>query len=202
MGEAVLHVANLSTMLLCMVLKLPQIFLLMKLKSAKGVSLRALLLELTGYIVFVIYQMYYEYPLPTYMEYPVLIFQDTILLFLILHYSGNLKQSVIYSTMFVGAWQLLTHQKWILDLAMSLCTFISAGSKFVLLQCLWESRDSSHVSTLSWTMSTYTCMARIFTTVMTTGDLQVMARFIAMTILNMWVTATVLYYKQGCKKLH
>ncbi|KAG5847180.1 hypothetical protein ANANG_G00123290, partial [Anguilla anguilla] len=201
MGDAMLHVANLSTMLSCMVLKLPQIFLLTKLKSTKGVSLRALLLELTGYIVFVTYQMSYEYPLPTYMEYPVLISQDTILLFLILHYNGNLRQSVIYSTMFVGGWQLLTRQKWILDLAMSLCTFISAGSKFVQLQCLWESKDSSRISALSWTMSTYTCMARIFTTVMTTGDLQVMARFIVMTALNVWVTATVLYYKQGGKKL-
>ena len=32
--------------------------------------------------------------------------------------------------------------------------------------------------------------------------LAVMARFIVMTVLNVWVTTTVLYYKQGCKKLH
>ncbi|KAG9339666.1 hypothetical protein JZ751_023312 [Albula glossodonta] len=169
-ADAVLHFANLSAMLSCMVLKLPQIFLLMKVKSTKGVSLQALLLELTGYLVFMTYQMYHEYPIPTYLEYPVLIAQDTILLLLILHYNGNLRQSVVYSAMFVGGWQLLTLQGWIIDLAMSLCTFISAGSKFAQLQCLWRSKDSATVSAASWTMSFYTCMVRIFTTIMTTGD--------------------------------
>ncbi|KAJ8390229.1 hypothetical protein AAFF_G00109680 [Aldrovandia affinis] len=154
--------------------------------------------DVVRYIVFVTYQIYHEYPVPAYMEYPVLIAQDTILLLLILHYNGNLRQSVIYSAL---GWQLLTLQKWIIDLAMSLCTFISAGSKFAQLQCLWESKDSSHISALSWTISSYTCLARIFTTIMTTGDLQVMARFIVLTILNGWVTVTVLYYRQGCKKL-
>lgn len=42
-------------------------------------------------------------------------------------------------------------------LSQSLCTFISAGSKFAQLQCLWQSKDSGQVSALSWGMATYTC---------------------------------------------
>ncbi|XP_036406444.1 solute carrier family 66 member 3-like [Megalops cyprinoides] len=199
-ADAMLQAVNLSTMLSCMVLKFPQIFLVMKMKSTKGLSLPALLMELTGYIVFVTYQMTNEYPVPTYLEYPVLIAQDTILLMLILHYNGNLRQSVIYSALFVGVWQLLTLQRWIIDLAMSFCTLISAGSKLVQLQCLWESKDSGQISILSCALSSYTCLARIFTTIMTTGDLQVLARFIVITVLNVWVTATALRYRQSCKK--
>uniref|UniRef100_A0A3P8ZQT7 Solute carrier family 66 member 3 n=1 Tax=Esox lucius TaxID=8010 RepID=A0A3P8ZQT7_ESOLU len=181
-SEKLLHVANFSTLFVCMVLKFPQIFVLIRAKSTTGISINSLLLELTGFIVFVTYQMYYDYPPPTYLEYPILIAQDVILLLLILHYNGSLKQSLIYAIVFLGGWQLLTVEKWIIDLAMSLCTFISAGSKFAQLQCLWQSKDSGQVSALSWAMATYTCF--------------VLVRFIIMTVLNSWVLATVLYYKK------
>ncbi|XP_060939348.1 solute carrier family 66 member 3 [Limanda limanda] len=194
--DALLHVANVSTLFVCMVLKFPQIFVLIRNKSSSGVSLPSLLLELTGYIVFVTYQMYYDYPPPTYLEYPILISQDAILLLLILHYSGSLQQSLLYTLVFVGGWRLLTVEKWIIDLAMSLCTFISGASKFAQLQCLWKSKDAGQVSALSWSMATYTCMARIYTTMVTTGDMQVLVRFIVMTLLNLWVLLTVLYYQR------
>ncbi len=42
----------------------------------------------------------------------------------------------------------------------SLCTFISAGSKLAQLQCLWRSKDSRQVSTLTWALATYTCLGK------------------------------------------
>ncbi|XP_056326983.1 solute carrier family 66 member 3 [Danio aesculapii] len=199
-GNLSLHVANFSTLFVCMVLKFPQIFVLLRARAAAGVSLNSLLLELLGFIVFMSYQMYYEYPPLTYLEYPILIAQDVIVLLLILHYNRNLKHSLIYAALFVGGWQLLTVKKWVIDLAMSLCTLISGSSKLAQLQCLWRSKDSGQVSSLTWALATYTCMARIFTTIITTGDTQVLVRFIVMTILNMWVTATVIYYKPRAVK--
>lgn len=199
-SDTLLHVANFSTLFVCMVLKFPQIFVLMRAKSTTGVSLNSLLLELIGFIVFVTYQMYYDYPPPTYLEYPILIAQDVILLLLILHYNGSLRQSLVYTLVFVGGWRLLTVDKRIIDMAMSLCTFISAGSKFAQLQCLWRSKDAGQVSALSWAMATYTCMARIYTTTVTTGDMQVLVRFIVMTSLNLWVLLTVLYYQRNISR--
>ncbi|KAA0718100.1 PQ-loop repeat-containing protein 3 [Triplophysa tibetana] len=173
-GNVALHFANFSTLFVCMVLKFPQIFVLMRAKSSTGVSLNSLLLELIGFIVFMSYQMYNDYPPVTYLEYPILVAQ--------------------------GGWQLLTVQKWVIDLAMSLCTFISAGSKLAQLQCLWRSKDSRQVSSLTWGLATYTCLARIFTTTITTGDTQVLIRFVVMSMLNMWVTVTVIYYKPRAVK--
>ncbi|XP_015246020.1 PREDICTED: PQ-loop repeat-containing protein 3 [Cyprinodon variegatus] len=195
-SDLLLHIANFSTLFMCMVLKFPQIFVLMRAKSSTGVSLNSLLLELIGFIVFVTYQMYYNYPPPTYLEYPILIAQDVILLLLILHYNGSLRQSLVYALLLIGGWKLLTVERWIIDLAMSLCTFISAASKFAQLQCMWRSKDAGQVSALSWAMATYTCMARIYTTTVTTGDVQVLVRFVAMTLLNLWVLLTVIYYQQ------
>ncbi|KAK0132559.1 PQ-loop repeat-containing protein 3 [Merluccius polli] len=194
--DGMLHVANFTTLFACMVLKFPQIFLVMRAKTTRGVSLHSLLLEVTGYLVFITYQMYYDYPPPTYLEYPILIAQDAILLLLVLHYNGNLRQSLGYALAFVVGWRLLTVQKWIIDLAMSLCTFISAGSKFAQLQCLWRSKDSGQVSALSWSLAIYTTLTRIYTTLVTTGDTQVLVRFVVMALLNIWVLATVLHYRR------
>uniref|UniRef100_A0A3P9KFT2 Solute carrier family 66 member 3 n=1 Tax=Oryzias latipes TaxID=8090 RepID=A0A3P9KFT2_ORYLA len=82
----------------------------------------------------------------------------------------HLRMGLIYAFLFVGGWRLLTLKKWIIDLAMSLCTFISAASKFAQLQCLWSSKDAAQVSTSTWAMAT--CTSRIYTTMATTGDTQ------------------------------
>ncbi|KAJ0008781.1 hypothetical protein NQD34_016196 [Periophthalmus magnuspinnatus] len=195
-SDTLLHVANFSSLFVCMVLKFPQIFLLMRAKTSDGVSLNSLLLELVGYIVFVTYQMYYDYPPPTYLEYPILIAQDVILLLLILHYTGCLRQSLFYTFLFVGGWRLLTVDKFVIDTSMSLCTFIGAASKFIQLQCLWKSKDAGQISALTWALATYTCMARIYTATVTTGDMLVLVRFIVMTLLNMWVLLTIIYYQR------
>lgn len=196
LSDTLLHVANFSTLFVCMVLKFPQIFVLIRAKTSEGISLNSLLLELVGYIVFVTYQMFYDYPPPTYLEYPILIAQDVILLLLILQYNGNLRQSLIYTFLIVGGWRLLTVDKLVIDTAMSLCTFISAASKFAQLQCLWKSKDAGQVSALTWALATYTCMARIYTTAVTTSDMLVLVRFIVMTLFNLWVLVTIMHYQR------
>ncbi|NWW49610.1 PQLC3 protein, partial [Pedionomus torquatus] len=148
---------------------------------------------LFSFLVFLRYQIYYDYPLQTYLEYPIIIAQDVILLLFILRYSGNMKQALFYAITFCGGWYMLTLQKWIIDLAMNLCTFISAASKLAQLQCLWQTKDSGQVSALTWSMSAYTCASKLF------FSLLVLIRFITMLILNIWVTATILHYRKTKK---
>ncbi|NXL92089.1 PQLC3 protein, partial [Alectura lathami] len=154
---------------------------------------------LFSFLVFLRYQIYYDYPLQTYLEYPILVAQDVILLLLILRFNGNMKRALLYALTFWGGWYMLTLRRWIIDLAMNFCTLISAASKLAQLRCLWQTKDSGQVSALTWSMSAYTCATRIFTTVVTTNDLIVLIRFITMLILNIWVTVTVLRYRKAKK---
>ncbi|XP_034965738.1 solute carrier family 66 member 3 [Zootoca vivipara] len=195
-----LDVANWSTILACGVLKVPQAANLLAAKSARGVSLESLVLELSGFLVCLRYMSYYNYPLLTYIEYPIIIVQDVILLLFVLHYGGKMKHALPYTAIFVAGWYMLTLQKWIVDLAMNLSTVISAASKLVQLRYLWRTRDSGQVSAMTWSLAVYTCATRIFTTVMTTKDVTVLVRFIVMMALNIWVTATILQYRKPAKK--
>ncbi|XP_030345129.1 solute carrier family 66 member 3 [Strigops habroptila] len=199
MAPTLLNLAHWSTWAVCAVIKLPQLAAVLAAGSARGVSAGSLLLELAGFLVFLRYQIYYGYPLQTYLEYPIIIAQDVILLLCILHFNGNKKRALFYAVTFWGGWYMLTLRKWIIDLALNLCTFISAASKLAQLRCLWETKDSGQVSALTWSMSAYTCATRIFTTIMTTNDLGVLIRFITMLILNIWVTATILQYRKTKK---
>ncbi|XP_066242164.1 solute carrier family 66 member 3 [Saccopteryx leptura] len=200
MAPGLLWFCNWSTLLVCAALKLPQISALLAARSARGLSLPSLLLELAGFLVFLRYQCYYEYPLLTYLEYPILIVQDVILLLCVFHFNGNVYQAVPYLTLFVTSWFVLTLQKWIIDLAMNFCTLISAASKFAQLQSLWKTRDSGAVSAVTWSLASYTCATRIVTTLMTTSDLTILIRFVVMLALNLWVTATVLRYRKTAVK--
>ncbi|NXY44047.1 PQLC3 protein, partial [Ceuthmochares aereus] len=155
---------------------------------------------LSSFLVFLRYQIYYSYPLQTYLEYPILIAQDVILLLFILHFSGNMKQALFYAVTFGGGWYLLTLRKWIIDLAMNLCTLISAASKLAQLRCLWQTKDSGEVSALTWSMSAYTCASKLWATcIFIFFSFSVLIRFITMLILNIWVTATILHYKKTKK---
>ncbi|XP_040848767.1 solute carrier family 66 member 3 isoform X2 [Ochotona curzoniae] len=186
MESAVLWFCNWSTLVVCAALKLPQIHAQLAARSARGISLPSLLLELAGFLVFLRYQCYYGSPLLTYLEYPILIVQDVILLLCVFHFNGNMRQAGPYAAVFVSSWFVLGLQKWLIDLAMYLCTFISAASKFVQLRHLWETQDSGAVSALTWGLSAYTCA--------------VLIRFVIMLALNIWVTLTVLQYQKAGSK--
>ncbi|GCC23915.1 solute carrier family 66 member 3 isoform X1 [Chiloscyllium punctatum] len=195
-----LMLANTSSLLVCSVLKLPQIITVISAKTARGLSVRSLLLELIGFLIFLTYQTYYEYPLTTYLEYPVLIVQDVILLMCILFYNGNIGTALPYTILFIIGWRLLTIHKLIIDLAMSLSTCISALSKYAQLQSLWKTHDSDQVSALTWSLAIYTICTRIFTTLVTTADTAVLIRYAVIGVLNVWVLITVMYYRKTGKR--
>ncbi|NXC57011.1 PQLC3 protein, partial [Aleadryas rufinucha] len=196
MAPGLLDLVHLTTWAVCAVIKLPQLVAVLRARSAWGLSVGSLLLELAGFLVFLRYQIYYGYPLETYLEYPIIIAQDVILLFCIMHFSGKTKRALFYAVVFWVGWYMLTLQKWIIDLAMNLCTFVSAASKLVQLQHLWQTKDSGQASALTWGMSAYTCASKLQTT---WWEVLILIRFIIMLILNIWVTATILHYSKPKK---
>ncbi|NXM84131.1 PQLC3 protein, partial [Oenanthe oenanthe] len=201
MAPGLLNLVHLTTWAVCAVIKLPQLVAVLRAGSARGLSVTSLLLELAGLLVFLRYQIYYDYPLETYLEYPIIIAQDAILLCCIMHFSGKKKRALFYTVMYWGVWYVLTLHKWIIDIAMNLCTLVSAASKLVQLQHLWQTKDSGQASALTWGMGAYTCATVDFSELCLQNifSLLVLIRFITMLILNIWVTATILHYRKTKK---
>ncbi|KAG8524772.1 PQ-loop repeat-containing protein 3, partial [Galemys pyrenaicus] len=139
MGTLLLGFCNWSTLGVCAALKLPQISAVLAARSARGISLPSLLLELAGFLVFLRYQYYYEYPLLTYLEYPILIAQgnhplgarvpqapllpltqslslaDIVLLLCVFHFNGNVKGAAPYIVLYPsGIWEWGFAASWFL----------------------------------------------------------------------------------------
>ncbi|XP_046634194.1 solute carrier family 66 member 3-like [Daphnia pulicaria] len=197
--------ANISTIVLCIVLKVPQIISLVKSKSTTGLSLPGTLLELTSFTIGLCYSVSSGYALSSYLEYPFLVGQDLLLLALVLHYSNQIGtkwfaafgaySAVVYaltSGMFPGA---------LLVTLMSLCTPISAASKLAQLRTMHASQNSESVSVLTWSIAVYTCVTRIFTTLDRGFDAPLLANYSVSLILNLAIIFLALKLRRPSKKV-
>ncbi|KAG7211589.1 hypothetical protein KM043_010845 [Ampulex compressa] len=196
---------SLITIGMCFVLKIPQILKLISLKSADQISILGLLLELVSYTVMASYNYTNGYSLLSYMEYPVIIIQEIILIFLVLKYLNrinvwSLGVTVLYfvlSTCFV----LQIIPKVVLTLLAPMCTPISASSKVVQLLAILRARNADSVSPLTWFLSTFTNLTRIFTIWMDSADLLLLGNFTISVLLSSSIMFSAMYYKrQGVKQ--
>lgn len=98
---------SLITIASCLVSKVPQIQTVQQLKSATGLSLNGLLMELCSYSVTMLYNFTNRYAFLSYMEYPILLIQEYVLVYVVLKYSNMLNKpafiwSGIYVVIFTG----------------------------------------------------------------------------------------------------
>lgn len=109
-------ILSLLTIGFCLIQKIPQIKTLYKCKSARGrkhhfwpsdwiwifmqivtavsgISATSLYLELFSYSIMMCYNYCNRYSILSYMEYPILLFQEYILIYLVLKYKGQLDSN-------------------------------------------------------------------------------------------------------------
>ncbi|KAG8231712.1 hypothetical protein J437_LFUL018956 [Ladona fulva] len=159
-AHLIADILSVLTITLCLVLKVPQILNLIKVKSAKGLSMNGLMLELSSYSVMASYNYCNGYALLSYMEYPIIIFQEIILIYLVLKYMDLLNAVSaglfgLYLAVFGGfLFGIIPPQ--ILTFLVPLCTPVSASSKVVQLLAILRAKDSTSISITTWCLSAFT----------------------------------------------
>ncbi|KAH0564002.1 solute carrier family 66 member 3-like [Cotesia glomerata] len=195
---------SIITITICFILKVPQILNLLAVKSAKGMSILGLMLELTSYTVTTCYNYTNGYSLLSYLEYPIILIQEYILIYLVLKYLKMINKLTIAiaSCYFVVGTCILVGiiPKVILTFLTPMGTPISASSKIVQLLAIVRSKNSESVSILTWFISAFTNMTRIFTIWVDSADLLLLGNFIISTVLSLSVMLAV-YYKPSKKNL-
>jgi len=197
--HSVITFCNVSTISLCMVCKLPQIRAVVSSGSAKGLSLQSVMVELLGYTIVLGYNVVQGYPLASFMEYVFLVVQDIFLLIVILHFVGvldTMKLGLVglYIAMFYGFTQGIPHAN-VLPILMKFATPCSASSKILQLRAIWETKNSETVSVTTWLIAAYTCVSRITTNLLLTGDVPLLINYGIGLILNIMVISSALYFR-------
>jgi len=205
MLDLAVQFANVSTVLLTAFCKVPQICKVHKAKAPGGVSMRAVMIELTGYMITMSYFIAGRYQLISYLEYPALVTQDVVLLGLLLCYGCREFSPLVLGLYASGLVTLATVMTSGLlpGAAMSLlatsATPISAMSKIVLLRSIISRGSSEGISLLSWFLSAYTCLTRVLTVFVESSDLALLTNFCVSTGLNLALIVVVWAYAPAPK---
>ncbi|XP_029663893.1 PQ-loop repeat-containing protein 3 isoform X1 [Formica exsecta] len=190
---------SLITIGMCFVLKIPQILKLVSVKSADEMSTLGLFLELTSYTVMTSYNYTNGYSVLSYLEYPIILMQEYILIFLVLKYLNRINVwsflcAVIYFAL--SACLLLEIvPKIVLTLLAPMCTPISASSKIVQLLAILRARNAESVSPLTWFISAFTNLTRVFTIWLDSADVLLLGNFIISVLLSSSIMFSALYYR-------
>ncbi|XP_055531519.1 solute carrier family 66 member 3 [Wyeomyia smithii] len=191
---------SLITIASCLFCKVPQIQTVQKLRSATGLSLNGLLMELCSYTVTMLYNFTNRYAFLSYMEYPILLIQEYVLVYVVLKYKNILNQtsyvwSAVYVAVFIGfASEIIPGS--LLMMLVPFTTPVGATSKVMQLIAILRSKDSESVSLITWGLSAFTNSTRIYTILLDSGDRMLLANFGISTILSSSVLLAAWYYKK------
>ncbi|XP_015123205.1 PQ-loop repeat-containing protein 3 [Diachasma alloeum] len=203
--QAIANIFSIITIFVCFILKIPQIWYLMAIKSAVGIPLLGLMLELTSYTVMTSYNYTNGYALLTYLEYPVILAQEFLLIYLVLKYRNqvnNIKSIFFAICYFVLSTCILIQvvPKYVLTILAPMCTPISASSKLVQLLAIVRAKNADSVSLLTWFISAFTNTTRIFTIWVDSGDILLLGNCIISSLLSSSIMFSALYYKSRSKR--
>lgn len=187
----------------CLIAKVPQILTILRVKNAHGINLIGLLMELSSYTIMMSYNYRNGYALLSYMEYPIILVQELVLILVVIYYKDvlNLYSLVGSSVYFSIAFAFLSGicPREFLTFIVPLCTPIGASSKVVQLVEIFRSKNAESVSILTWFISAFTNATRIFTIFMDSADLTLLLNFSVNTCLSSAIMAVAYYYKSPKK---
>ncbi|KRT84663.1 hypothetical protein AMK59_1997, partial [Oryctes borbonicus] len=108
--QAFADLLSVITIATCFLLKVPQILTLLKVKHARGINIIGLLMELSSYTIMFSYNFRSGYALLTYMEYPIILIQELVLIVIVVIYNGymNVYTFMLAQTYFITAACFLT----------------------------------------------------------------------------------------------
>lgn len=197
------NLLSIITITICFILKVPQILKLLKVKSAQGINLIGLLMELSSYTIMTSYNYRNGYPILTYLEYPIILAQELILILLVLKYKGYLNiYSFIGSSIYfsvAASFLIGLVPLGLLSFLVPMCTPIGVSSKVVQLVEILRTQNAQSVSITTWFISAFTNFTRVFTTSLESGDLTLLLNFSLNTFMSSSVMVAAIAYKSPQK---
>lgn len=191
---------SIITIASCLISKVPQIRTVQTLRSATGLSLNGLLMELCSYTVTMLYNFTNGYAFLSYMEYPILLIQEYVLVYVVLKYENLLSKrafiwSGVYAAVFFG-FAIRIIPSSLLMMLVPLTTPVGATSKVMQLVAILKSKNSQSVSLITWGLSAFTNSTRIYTILLDSADRMLLANFGISTVLSTSVFLAAWYYKK------
>ncbi|XP_014717034.1 mannose-P-dolichol utilization defect 1 protein isoform X2 [Equus asinus] len=177
--------------------KLPQVFKILGAKSAEGLSLQSVMLELVALTGTMVYSITNIFPFSSWGEALFLMLQTITICFLILHYRGQTVKGVAflacYALVLLVLLSPLTPLAVVTLLQASNVPAVVVGK---LLQAVTNYRNghTGQLSAVTVVLLFGGSLARIFTSIQETGDPLMAGTFVVAALFNGLIVAQLLFY--------
>ncbi|KIY45097.1 mannose-P-dolichol utilization defect 1 protein, partial [Fistulina hepatica ATCC 64428] len=188
------------------IMKVPQIMLILKARSARGLSLSAFSLETIAYAINLTYSFRNHYPFSTYGENFFLTIQNTLITLLIIYYApgkssltlkheGRTSQVLTGAVVsFLVAVALYIMPAHLLSLLQLGTVPLSLFSKIPQIAQNHRDRSTGQLSAFAVVSQVLGCTARLFTTFQEVDDFLVSSGFVLALVLNLIVASQMYAY--------
>ncbi|XP_024420516.2 mannose-P-dolichol utilization defect 1 protein isoform X1 [Desmodus rotundus] len=180
-----------------LLVKLPQVLKIIGAKSAEGLSLQSVMLELVALTGTMVYSIVNKFPFSSWGEALFLMLQTVTICFLVLHYRGQTVRGVAflagYALVLLVLLSPLTPMAVITLLQASNVPSVVAGK---LLQAATNYRNghTGQLSAITVFLLFGGSLARIFTSIQETGDPLMAGTFVVSSLCNGLIAAQLLFY--------
>ncbi|XP_069776174.1 mannose-P-dolichol utilization defect 1b [Narcine bancroftii] len=177
--------------------KLPQIFKILRAKNAVGLSFKSVLLEMLSITGSMTYSIRNHFPFSSWGEAVFLMFQTLTIGFLIQHYSGRMQRGVVLLLVyFLLVGLLLSPITPLVGVAFlqALNTPAIMFSRVIQIVTNYRNGHTGQLSALTVFLLFAGSLARIFTSVQETGDQLMVLTYVVASTFNGIIAAQLLYY--------
>ncbi|XP_006175873.1 mannose-P-dolichol utilization defect 1 protein [Camelus ferus] len=180
-----------------LLVKLPQVFKLLRAKSSEGLSYQSIMLELVALTGTMVYSITRNFPFSSWGEALFLMLQTITIAFLVLHYRGQTVKGVAFLVCYaLGLLVLLSPLTPVAVVTLLQAFNMPAVVVGRLLQAATNYRNghTGQLSAITVFLLFGGSLARIFTSIQETGDLLMAGTFIVSSLCNGLIAAQLLYY--------
>ncbi|XP_010994824.1 mannose-P-dolichol utilization defect 1 protein [Camelus dromedarius] len=180
-----------------LLVKLPQVFKLLRAKSSEGLSYQSIMLELVALTGTMVYSITRNFPFSSWGEALFLMLQTITIAFLVLHYRGQTVKGVAFLVCYALSLLVLLSPLTPVAVVTLLQAFnMPAVVVGRLLQAATNYRNghTGQLSAITVFLLFGGSLARIFTSIQETGDLLMAGTFIVSSLCNGLIAAQLLYY--------
>ncbi|XP_050591350.1 mannose-P-dolichol utilization defect 1 protein homolog isoform X1 [Bombus affinis] len=180
-----------------LLVKIPQIVKILRSKSAEGINVFSVLLDLFAMTSMVSYSFISGFPFSSWGDGVFLGIQTLAIAILVMHFSGNTVQATAflaaYLAVFFAATSGLTPVN-ILWGCQAMNIPIVLASKLMQAYTNYSNGNTGQLSAITAFMLLFGSLTRIFTSIQETGDTTMIIMYMCSSISNAIIAAQILYY--------
>lgn len=190
-------VLGLAIVALAGIIKLPQILSVISAGSGDGLSLATLLIETFGYAYNLAAHYRLDYPVSTYGDFAVLALQNCVLISLVHRFEKKAATGAVIVAALVGSLGVMCSPVF----PMAILEFLTLLNVPVTIAARLPQITKSYLNKSTGSLSVITCCglflgasARVFTTLQSVDNVNILIGYVTGTFLNFVVAFQVLYY--------